>query len=149
MKKKATHSSAPHESLQGESAKQLEQIRTQIAEIKTKLRTIQRESVSQMQSTLLTVFDTQNAESLANLGKQAQYLMKQMDLNIKEAEREVKAEDATENTTEQEIYPGYDAAKQALLTAKEQTKQAFRAAAQGVKHAEDALNNLPVGKKPE
>jgi len=143
------HHSAPHESLQGESAKQLEQIRAQISEIKAKLRTIQRESVAQMQQTILTVFDTQNAESLANLGKQAEYLMKQMDANIKESEREVKTGPALEDNVGPEIYPGYNASKHAMKIAQEEAKHALKVAAQSVKHAESALNNLPVSKKPE
>ena len=149
MKKKATPTSAPHESLQGESAKQLEQIRAQITEIKAKLRTIQRESISQMQQTIHTAFDSQNAESLAILGKQAQYLMKQMDQNIKESEQEVNTDGGSDEALGPEIYRGYNAGKQAMKIAQEKAEEALKAAAQSVKHAENALNNLPVGNKPE
>lgn len=146
MKKKHTHHSKPHESLQDDQAKQLGLIREQIAEVKAKLRKIQQDSISEMQKTLHTAFDEQNAVSLSNLGKQVNHLMQQMDENVKEAGREGAAQPATgTQNAAPEIYPGYNASQQAMNIAREKAAQAMQAAADSAKQAEQALNNLPFG----
>lgn len=148
MKNKESHHDHPREPLQGEAAKQMKLIREQIAEIKVKLRKIQQESVAEMQKNFHTVFDTQNAASLANLSRQAQLLMKQMDEEANEPDSET-GYPGVKNTDAPEMYPGYNAGRNALEIAKQRADHALKAASAGMKSAEQSLKNLTADDKPE
>jgi len=153
MKEKEKNTSH-HEPGHNEPARQLEQIRHQIAELKQHIRKIQMDSLAEMRNTLQHVFRT--PENLADLGKQAQHIMHQMEQTIEEPEKE--NSDASGNEygfpyggtySPPENFPGYGAGKIAMEIANHQAEESMKAASASLKNAQKMTHDLRGHKKSE